>query len=66
MSHDIEMWWSECPQCSMNRGKALKGVSTSVSLDGSECNRNMPWMHVEIDVEGPFSPVGEDGARYIY
>ena len=22
-------------------------------------------MHVEIDVEGPFSPVGEEGARYI-
>lgn len=65
MSHDIESWWLECPHCAKNRGKALKGISTSVSLDGAECNRDLPWMHVEIDVEGPFSPTGEGGARHV-
>ena len=56
-----------CPACAKNRGKALKGLARQVHLEADEADGfgTMPWEHVVVDVEGPFAPASEEGARYI-
>jgi len=67
ITQDIERWWLDCPACAKNRGKALKGIARQVHLEADEADGfgTMPWEYVVVDVEGPFAPVSEEGARYI-
>jgi hypothetical protein len=68
LSMDVETWWLACPACAANRGKALKGPARQMRLDDEEgcgAGEPTPWSHVVVDVEGPFAPASEDGARYV-
>ena len=67
LTQDVEKWWLACPACAKNRGKALKGIARQVRLEADEADGfgTMPWEHVVVDVEGPFAPASEEGARYI-
>ena len=63
----VEAWWLACESCSRNRGKPLKALAKQMSTDDEkpEYDSAMPWGNVVVDVEGPFSPAGENGARYV-
>ena len=45
----------------------MKGLARSMNPEETdeEWLGDMPWESVVVDIEGPFSPASEDGARYI-
>ena len=44
--------------------ETLKPMARSSSPDAKN-EKRYPWEHVEVDVEGPFPPAGEEHAKYI-